>query len=314
MYAHIIRRLLYMIVVLFIMSAIVFSLMSLVTGDPVVMMLGQDADKETVEKIRERLGLNRPIIVQYADWISHVIKGDLGASYTMPMTVCELILQRLPVTVELTLLSITFSLLVAIPLGIIAAIKFNSKIDIFLLSYTVAGISMPNFWIGILLIFLFSLELRILPASGYVSFLTSPLENLKLMILPVLTLSAWYIAVYLRFTRSTFIEGLRSEYILVARSKGILEKRVLWVHAFKNTLIPLVTVIGMTISGLFGGAVVTETIFALPGIGRLLVDAIFARDLPLIEGIVLLITVSVVFCNLIVDIVYVYIDPRIRYE
>lgn len=291
-----------------------FSLMSLVTGDPVVMMLGQDADKETVEKIRERLGLNRPIIVQYADWISHVIKGDLGASYTMPMTVCELILQRLPVTVELTLLSITFSLLVAIPLGIIAAIKFNSKIDIFLLSYTVAGISMPNFWIGILLIFLFSLELRILPASGYVSFLTSPLENLKLMILPVLTLSAWYIAVYLRFTRSTFIEGLRSEYILVARSKGILEKRVLWVHAFKNTLIPLVTVIGMTISGLFGGAVVTETIFALPGIGRLLVDAIFARDLPLIEGIVLLITVSVVFCNLIVDIVYVYIDPRIRYE
>jgi peptide/nickel transport system permease protein len=303
-----------MIVVLFIMSAIVFSLMSLVTGDPVVMMLGQDADKETVEKIRERLGLNRPIIVQYADWISHVIKGDLGASYTMPMTVCELILQRLPVTVELTLLSITFSLLVAIPLGIIAAIKFNSKIDIFLLSYTVAGISMPNFWIGILLIFLFSLELRILPASGYVSFLTSPLENLKLMILPVLTLSAWYIAVYLRFTRSTFIEGLRSEYILVARSKGILEKRVLWVHAFKNTLIPLVTVIGMTISGLFGGAVVTETIFALPGIGRLLVDAIFARDLPLIEGIVLLITVSVVFCNLIVDIVYVYIDPRIRYE
>jgi len=314
MFAHIIRRLLYMVVVLFIMSAIVFSLMNLVTGDPVVMMLGQDADKETIEKIREQLGLNRPIIVQYADWISHVIKGDLGTSYTMPMTVWELILQRLPVTAELTLLSITFSLLVAIPLGIMAAIRFNSKIDMFLLSYSVAGISMPNFWIGILLIFLFSLKLRILPGSGYVSFLTSPLENLKLMTLPVLTLSAWYIAVYLRFTRSTFIEGLRSEYILVARSKGILEKRVLWVHAFKNTLIPLVTVIGVTISGLFGGAVVTETIFALPGIGRLLVDAIFARDLPLIEGIVLFITVSVVFCNLIVDIVYVYIDPRIRYE
>ena len=232
----------------------------------------------------------------------------------MPMTTLELILQRLPVTIELTLLSMIFSLIIAIPLGIIAAIKFNSKADITLMGWSAACISMPNFWIGILLILLFSLKLNLLPASGYVSFFSSPLKNLKLMVLPVITLSIWYIAVYMRFTRSTFIETLRSEYILVARAKGILEKRVLWVHAFKNTLIPLVTVVGVNVSGLFGGAVVTETVFGLPGIGRLLVDAILGRDLPLIEGIVLFITTAVILCNLVVDILYVYIDPKIRYE
>jgi len=286
----------------------------MVTGDPVVIMLGQAANKETIAKLREQLGLNRPIIVQYLDWISHVIKGDLGNSFTMPMTTLELILQRLPVTIELTLLSMIFSLIIAIPLGIIAAIKFNSKADITLMGWSAACISMPNFWIGILLILLFSLKLNLLPASGYVSFFSSPLKNLKLMVLPVITLSIWYIAVYMRFTRSTFIETLRSEYILVARAKGILEKRVLWVHAFKNTLIPLVTVVGVNVSGLFGGAVVTETVFGLPGIGRLLVDAILGRDLPLIEGIVLFITTAVILCNLVVDILYVYIDPKIRYE
>jgi peptide/nickel transport system permease protein len=303
-----------MIIVLFIMSAIVFALMNMVTGDPVVMMLGQDADQETVTTIKKKLGLDRPIPVQYLDWVSHVIRGDLGDSYTLPMSVVDLILQRLPVTLELTFLSVIFSLVIAIPLGITAAIRFRSKIDFAVLTYSILGISIPNFWLGILLVFLFSLGLKVLPASGYTPFLESPLENLKLMILPVLTLSAWYIAVYLKFTRSTFIQALRSDYILVARAKGILEKRVYWIHALKNTLIPLVTVVGMTISGLFGGAVVTETIFGMPGIGRLLVDAILGRDLPLIEGIVLFITVSVVVSNLIVDIVYVYIDPRIRYD
>jgi peptide/nickel transport system permease protein len=303
-----------MIIVLFIMSAIVFALMNMVTGDPVVMMLGQDADQETVTTIKKKLGLDRPIPVQYLDWVSHVIRGDLGDSYTLPMSVVDLILQRLPVTLELTFLSVIFSLVIAIPLGITAAIRFRSKIDFAVLTYSILGISIPNFWLGILLVFLFSLGLKVLPAAGYTPFLESPLENLKLMILPVLTLSAWYIAVYLKFTRSTFIQALRSDYILVARAKGILEKRVYWIHALKNTLIPLVTVVGMTISGLFGGAVVTETIFGMPGIGRLLVDAILGRDLPLIEGIVLFITVSVVVSNLIVDIVYVYIDPRIRYD
>jgi len=314
MFAHIVRRLIYLMVVLLIMSAIVFFLMSMVTGDPVVIMLSQAANKETIAKLREQLGLDRPLVVQYLDWISHVIRGDLGTSYTMPMTVSEVILQRLPVTIELALLSMFFSLIIAIPLGILAAIKFNSKTDMTLMGFSAACISMPNFWIGILLILLFSLKLNLLPASGYAPFLTSPLKNLKLMILPVITLSIWYIAVYLRFTRSTFIETLRSDYILVARAKGISDKRVFWVHAFKNTLIPLVTVVGVNVSGLFGGAVVTETVFGLPGLGRLLVDAILGRDLPLIEGIVLFITACVILCNLTVDILYVYIDPKIRYE
>ena len=314
MFAHIVRRLIYLMVVLLIMSAIVFFLMSMVTGDPVVIMLSQAANKETIAKLREQLGLDRPLVVQYLDWISHVIRGDLGTSYTMPMTVSEVILQRLPVTIELALLSMFFSLIIAIPLGILAAIKFNSKTDMTLMGFSAACISMPNFWIGILLILLFSLKLNLLPASGYAPFLTSPLKNLKLMILPVITLSIWYIAVYLRFTRSTFIETLRSDYILVARAKGISDKRVFWVHAFKNTLIPLVTVVGVNVSGLFGGAVVTETVFGLPGLGRLLVDAILGRDLPLIEGIVLFITACVILCNLTVDILYVTIDPKIRYE
>ena len=314
MTAHILRRLIYMLIVLFIMSAIVFTLMNIVSGDPVVIMLGQDADQETVDAIKTKLGMNRPLVIQYLDWVSHVIRGDLGDSYTLPMTVIDLILQRLPITIELTILSVLFSLVIAIPLGIFSAIKFRSKIDTILTGCSVVGISMPNFWLGILLIYLFSLALKWLPASGYIPFFESPLENLKLMILPVLTLSAWYIAVYLKFTRSTFIQALKSDYILVARAKGLLQKRVYWLHALKNTLIPLVTVVGMTISGLFGGAVVTETIFGLPGIGRLLVDAILGRDLPLIEGVVLFITVSVIICNLIVDIIYVYIDPRIRYN
>ncbi len=314
MFAHIVRRLFYMIIVLFIMSAIVFFLMNMVSGDPVVMMLGHSADAETVQKIREQLGLNRPLLVQYVDWLFHVIRGDFGESYTMPMTTIELIRQRLPVTIELTLAAILFSLIVAIPLGVAGAINFNSKFDICLQVYGTMGVSMPNFWLGILLMFLFSLKLKLLPASGYTPFLSAPLENLELMILPVLTLSAWYIAVFMRFARSTFMEALRSDYILVARSKGILERRVLWLHAFKNTLIPLVTVIGVNISGLFGGAVVTEYIFGLPGIGRLLVDSILGRDLPLMMGIVIFITVAVVICNLVVDLIYVYIDPRIRYD
>jgi peptide/nickel transport system permease protein len=312
--AQIVRRLVYLVLVLFIMSGILFFLMNIVTGDPVVIMLGHSANKETIEKLREQLGLNRPVYIQYLDWLSHVARGDLGNSYTIPMPVSDVILQRLPVTIELTFFSMFLSVVLAIPLGILAALKFNSRMDMTLMGLSAASISMPNFWIGILLILLFSLKLNLLPASGYVPFLSSPLRNLKLMLLPVMTLSFWYIAVYFRFTRSTFVETLKSEYILVARAKGLLEKRVLWVHAFKNTLIPLVTVIGVNISGLFGGAVVTETVFGLPGIGRLLVDAILGRDLPLIEGIVLFITTAVILCNLAVDILYLFIDPKIRYK
>lgn len=314
MFVHIVRRFVYLGVVLFIMSGVVFFLMNAVSGDPVAIMLGQDASEQTIAKIREQLGLDRPLLVQYGDWLLHVLRGDLGQSYTQPMSTMEIILQRLPVTFELSLLSLLFSLIVSVPLGIIAAIKFNSKMDVALLGWSAACISMPNFLIGILLILFVSLKLNMLTDTGYVSFFTDPVRNLKLMILPVLTLSFWHMAVFMRFTRSTFIETLRSEYILVARAKGLLKNRVLWVHAFKNTLIPLVTVVGVNISGLFGGAVVTETIFSMPGLGRLIVDAILGRDLPLIEGIILFITTFVVICNLVVDILYAYIDPKIRYE
>ncbi len=313
MTTHIVRRLFYMAMVLFVMTMIVFAFVS-VTGDPVAIMLGQAGDPQTIAKIREQLGLNRPVIVQYLDWLSRIVRGDFGQSYTIPMSTLEIIFQRLPITIELTVFSTVFSLLIALPLGILAALKYRSKIDMFLLEFSIVNLSMPNFWLGILLIFLFALKLKLLPASGYVPFFSSPWVHLKLMILPVLTLSAWYIAVFMAFIRSTFIEVLRSEYILVAYSKGLQEKRILWLHAFKNTLIPLVTVIGVNVSSLVGGAVVTETIFSLPGIGRLFVDSLFGRDMPLIMGIVLFTTVAVVVVNLIVDILYTLIDPKIRYE
>jgi peptide/nickel transport system permease protein len=313
MTAHIIRRLFYMLIILFVMSIIMFTFVSL-KGDPVAIMLGQSADQQTIAKMREQLGLDRPIVVQYLDWLSHIVRGDFGQSYTIPMSTLDVIFQRLPITIELTIFSMFFSLLVALPLGIVAALNYKSKLDIFLLEFSIVNLSMPNFWLGILLIFLFALKLKILPASGYVPFTSSPVAHLKLMILPVLTLSLWYIAVFMAFIRSTFIEVLQSEYILVAYSKGLREKRILWLHAFKNTLIPLVTVVGVNVSSLVGGAVVTETIFSLPGIGRLFVDSLFGRDMPLIMGIVLLTTVAVVVVNLMVDIVYTWIDPKIRYE
>jgi len=311
---YIVRRLLYAIPVLFLVSLVVFLLAWQALGDPVVLMLGQDADPRTVARLREDLGFNRPVAVQYLDWLSHLARGDLGRSFRLPYGVVDLILARLPVTLQLAIQALLLAICVAIPLGIMAALHHNRGLDLVSSTLAVLGVSMPNFWLGILLILVFALALRWLPSSGYVSPLEDPLGNLRLMILPTVTLAAAYAGTLTRIARSSMLEVLGREYVTTARSKGLRESRVLVGHCLRNALIPVVTVVGVEFGRLLGGAVVTETIFGLPGVGRLVIDAILGRDYSVVQGVVLFMTAAAVLSSLIVDVAYAYLDPRIRYD
>lgn len=310
---YIIRRLLATLFMMFLLSALIFFLMQSVLGDPVVLMLGRDADAQTIAHLRTQLGFDRPTYVQYLDWLWRLFQGDWGVSFRNSQPVAEAIRQRLPVTLELTVLSLCLALVLALSLGILAATRPRTICDLCISLLTSLGIAMPNFWIGILLIFFFALQLQWLPSSGYVSLWESPSENLIRMILPTLTLSAAYFSNLARITRTKMLEVLQGDYIRTARAKGLPESRVVWMHALKNSLIPVLTILGINISRLFGGAVVTETIFALPGIGRLLVDSILGRDFPVVQGVIIMVTLGVFVTNLTVDIAYALIDPQVRY-
>jgi peptide/nickel transport system permease protein len=310
---YIVRRVLYALPVLFLVSLVVFVLAWQALGDPVVLMLGQDADPQTIARLREDLGFNRPVAVQYLDWLGHLVRGDLGRSFRLPYGVVDLILARLPVTLQLAAQALLLAICVAIPLGIMAALHHNRGLDLVSSTLAVLGVSMPNFWLGILLILVFALTLRWLPSSGYVSPLEDPLGNLRLMILPTVTLAAAYAGTLTRIARSSMLEVLGREYVTTARSKGLRESRVLVGHCLRNALIPVVTVVGVEFGRLLGGAVVTETIFGLPGVGRLVIDAILGRDYSVVQGVVLFMTAAAVLSSLIVDVAYAYLDPRIRY-
>lgn len=314
MLRYIIRRLVLTLPVLFVISLATFFLMRMVVGDPVQLILGQDATvgQAAAERLRQQLGLNRPLPVQYADWLRHIVVGDLGRSMRFPIPVREAILQRLPVTLELTLLALCLAILVAIPLGVRAATRPGSWLDVGISGLASISLSIPNFWLGILLIFVFALKLRWLPSSGYVAFATNPLRNLELMLLPTVTLATAYVGTFARYTRATVIEVLDQDYVRTARSKGLRSSVVLWRHAMKNAMIPIITVIGLELAGLVGGAVVTEIVFSLPGVGTLLTQSILGRDLTMVQGIVLFITVAVVLVNLAADVAYAWLDPRIR--
>ncbi len=311
--AYVIRRLVYAVPVLFFVSLVVFCLSMQALGDPVVLMLGQDADAQTIARLRQDLGFNRPIHVQYLDWAGHIVRGDFGRSFRLPYGVVDLILARLPVTVELAVLALLLAIAIAIPLGTLAALHHNRRLDLAASALAVVGVSMPNFWLGILLILVFALTLRWLPSSGYVSPLDDPLGNLRLMILPALTLSAAYAGTLTRIVRSSVLEVLNQDYVRTARGKGLAERHLLIGHCLRNALVPAVTVIGVEFGRMLGGAVVTETIFGLPGVGRLVVDAIVGRDYPVVQGVVLFLTAAAVASSLVVDVVYAYLDPRIRY-
>ncbi len=309
---YIARRLLLTIPVLFLVSVIVFSLINMIPGDPALVMIGGEAGTEAVEALRKQMGLDRPMVVRYLFWLGRLVRGDLGKSVRDGRPVLDVLLLKLPVTVELAIVALTVAWAIAIPAGVLAAWKRRSALDYTATTVALAGISIPNFWLGIMLIYLFAVNLRWLPPSGYVEPWIDPARNITLMIMPATVLGTALAALVMRLLRSSMLEVLGTEYIRTAHAKGLSEKLVLIRHAMKNAMIPVATVMGLQLGGLLGGAVITETIFAVPGIGGLAVQSIFTRDYPMVQGVVLFSAVAIVFVNFTVDVIYSVLDPRIR--
>jgi peptide/nickel transport system permease protein len=300
-----------MLPVAFLVTVGVFMLIHLSPGDPALILLGEDRSPQAIAAIHEQLGLDKPLYVQYLTWIGRIAHGDLGRSITTHQPVSIAIGERLPATLELGGIALIWSLLVAIPLGTIAAVRRGSLADHLATGITVGGVSIPNFFIGIVLIFVMSVTLHLFPFGGYVPFIQDPYENLRHIVLPAIALGTAGAAINMRFTRSSMIEVLKNDYIRTARAKGASWQRVVFVHALKNALIPVVTIVGLQIGGIIEGAVVTETVFTWPGVGRLVVESIFNRDYTVVQGIVLLAAFSYMVANLLVDLVYGWLDPRI---
>jgi len=301
-----VRRLLLTLPVLIGVSTLVFSLIHLIPGDPVQTMLGESASPADMAQMRTRLGLDRPLLVQYGAFMKGAVSGDLGRSLRTNQPVVSEIAQRFPATLELALSAMAVALLIAIPLGIIAAVNANTRIDHLATTVALLGISVPNFWLGPLLAIVFSIELGWLPVSGR--------GTLAHLVLPAITLGAPLSAVLARMTRASLLEELRELYVLAAESRGVSRTRAVLRHAFRNSLIPVVTIIGLQAGVVLTGAVVTETIFAWPGVGRYLIQSITARDYPAVQGCILFIAIAYVSVNLITDLAYGFLDPRIRYE
>jgi peptide/nickel transport system permease protein len=312
--AYIVARLLQLLGLLIIVSLLTFVLMRVLLGDPVLMILGPDAsvDQAAVERLRHELLLDQPLPIQYLDWLRHAAVGDFGRSLRTPISVQAALVSRLPVTLELSIAALAVALLFAVPIGIQAALRPGSRLDVGLSALSVTTLSLPNFLLGILLIFIFAIRLRWLPSAGYVPFADGPEQHVRSMILPVLTLAAAYTGSFARFSRSLMMDVLAQDYVRTARAKGLPGLLVMRRHAVRNALIPLITVVGVELAGLFGGAVVTETVFSLPGVGLLLTDSILGKDLPTVQAIVLFLTVAVVLTSFVVDLVYGFLDPRVR--
>jgi peptide/nickel transport system permease protein len=310
----ILGRVLAIIPVLVLVTAGVFFLIHLTPGDPIDAMMAESADPSVKAALSRQLGLDQPIHVQYLRWMGGVLRGDLGRSIRNNQPVIEDVGRRIRPSVELALLAIVIALVVAFPLGILSAARRNTAVDGAGTTFALIGICMPNFLIALLLIFLFGVTLRWLPVSGYTDPLEDPINGLRSLTLPAITLGLALAAVITRTLRSSLLEALSEDYVRTARAKGLTERVVLSRHALKNGLIPVATVLGLQLGGLVGGAVITEYVFALPGVGRLVVDAVFARDYPLVQGVVLLIALAYIGTNLLVDLVYGFLDPRIRYR
>lgn len=304
MHKYILRRLLLLIPVLLGVSFVVFTIMYFTPGDPATIILGERAPAEEVQALREQMGLNQPYIVRFFDFLKGVATGDLGRSYTTKRPVVEEILARFPATLQLSAAAMFIAVVLGIPIGIVSATKQYSAFDMGFMIFALVGVSMPNFWQGLMMVLFFSIVLNWLPSSGY--------GTLWHLIMPALTIGTSAMALITRMTRSSMLEVVRQDYIRTARAKGLSERVVINRHALKNALIPIVTVVGLQFGYLLGGAVLTETIFSWPGVGRLMVDAIRQKDFPVVQGGVLLLAVTFSFVNLVVDILYAYIDPRIK--
>lgn len=310
----VLRRLLATIPVLVLVTAGVFALIHLTPGDPIDVMMAESVDATVKANLRRELGLDQPIYVQYAAWTWRLLHGDLGRSIRNGEPVIENVSRRIRPSLQLAALAMAISLVVATPLGILSAARRNTSVDRVGTTFALFGICMPNFLLALLLIFFFGVKLRWLPISGYVDPLEEMLPGLRSLVLPALTLGLALAAVVTRTLRSSMLDALSEDYVRTARAKGLSESSIIRGHVLKNALIPVVTVLGLQLGTLIGGAVITEYVFALPGVGRLVVDAVFARDYPLVQGVVLLIAVGFILSNLAVDLLYGWIDPRIRYR
>lgn len=313
MVAYIVRRLLLLIPVLLVVGVVVFTLMHLTPGDPASVMLGRDATPEQKEALRERLGLNEPVPVQFVNWFGSALRLDFGDSLFLGMPVTEALRERAEPTGLLALYALTLSLVIAIPAGVIAAVRANSPIDRLLMIVSISGVAIPSFFFGILLILLFAVVLGWLPSGGYVNIRDDPGEHFRYMLLPTLTLGFAAAGLLARLVRSTMLDVLNEDYVRTAYSKGLAERRVVVAHALRNAMIPVLTLIGISFAGMLGGAVVIEQVFNIPGLGRLLVNSVVRRDIPVVQGAVMTVAAIEVLIMLLVDILYVFVDPRIRY-
>jgi peptide/nickel transport system permease protein len=307
-----VRRAFISAITLILISLVVFAGVRMIPGDPARVLAGTDADAAGLEEIRAKYGLNDPLPVQYLRWAGLALRGDLGESIRTRLPVARMVAQKLPITIELACASMLVALSIAIPAGVIAAVRRNTAWDLIASGVSLCGVSVPNFWLGIMMILVVAVRFGWLPASGFVPFTEDPLGNLQRMLMPALVLGTGLSAVLMRQTRNAMIEVLSADYIRTARSKGLAGPAVVLRHALRNGLIPVVTILGLQMGALMGGAVVTEQIFVLPGFGRLIVEAVFTRDYPIVQGVVLITASAYVLINLLVDVSYTVLNPRIR--
>ena len=313
MLQFLIRRLLAVVPVLFVVAVVVFLILRLTPGDPAAVIAGNSATLDDIARIRKQLGLEEPLLTQFLIWIKGVVTGDLGHSFYFRLPVTELIVQRLEPSFMLATFTILMSVAIAVPMGVLAAWKHGSWFDRGLMGFSVFGFSIPGFVLAYMLIYVVSLKLDLLPVQGYKRIADGFIPFIRHLLLPSITLSIIFVALIARVTRAAVSEALTEDYIRTARSKGLSEGRVLIRHALANAAIPIVTVIGIGIAILIGGVVVTETVYAIPGLGQLTVDAVLARDFPVVQGVILFFSVAYVLINLLVDLSYIVLDPRIRY-
>jgi peptide/nickel transport system permease protein len=310
---YVLRRLVQLPIVLLFLSMIVFGVLRLIPGDPSAIRLGMESTEEGRAQVRREMGLDKPIYVQYGIWVGDVARGDFGTSWVNRQSIGSLIRQKLPATLTLTIASLIIGIVIAIPAGIIAGARAHTKLDSFLTTFALAGVALPTFWVGIMLILVLGVKLQWLPPSGYVPITEDPIECLKRLLMPSLALGISLAAPLSRFMRSGMLDVLSADYIRVARAKGLNERAVILGHAVRNALLSVITVLGLQFGNLLGGTIIIEQVFEWPGIGLLTLTAINQRDYGIVQGVVLFTAITFIVVNLIVDIIYVYIDPRIQY-
>jgi peptide/nickel transport system permease protein len=314
MTAYVLKRTFILFLTLILVSVVIFAVLMVIPGDPAQIILGIHATPETLRELRHQLGLDRPVVIQYLSYMKNLGVGDMGRSITYDVPIRSLIISRLQVTIPLAILSMIFAVFLSIPMGTYSSLHRNRMGDYGVMVFSQIGLAVPAFWAGILLILLFAVTLHWFPAGGFQPWLVAPMRAVKSLILPALSLGLVRAAVLTRMTRSSMLEVLGEDYIRTARSKGMPERVVVYKHAFRNAIIPVITIIGLQAGDLLAGAIIIENVFHLPGIGRLVFEAIGQRDLPVIQGVVLFITTVIIFINFMIDIAYRYLDPRIRYE